>query len=186
MKVSPEPEENTDHPVQPIRTKRCDHTAEYFHIRLFLPSPPQHPQMRVIQLMGQEPENPFRMHIGEIKAIRGGAVGSHKEGQEMLHYLNDEVADKLLMGAVQPGGFVSQIFAEYPAAHADVGAVVRKTYIGRGRKYYKVCADDARLRSFATAFNWLRLKTLWQRCMYSCFASPLLQPERQGFIKSSL
>jgi hypothetical protein len=88
------------------------------------------------------------MHIDEIKAIRGGTVGSHKEGQEMLHYLDDQVTDELLMGAVQSGGFVSQIFAEYSAAHAYMGAVVRKTYIGRGRKYYKVGADDARLPEF--------------------------------------
>jgi hypothetical protein len=88
------------------------------------------------------------MHINEIKAIRGGTVCSYKEGQEMLHYLDDQIADKLLMGAVKPGGFISQIFAEYSAAHAYMSAVVRKTYIGCGRKYHKVGADDSRLPEF--------------------------------------
>ncbi|OPY92230.1 MAG: hypothetical protein A4E73_01339 [Syntrophaceae bacterium PtaU1.Bin231] len=40
-------------------------------------------------------------------------------------------------------------------------------------------------RSFPTALSWLRLSTRWHRCMYRCFSSPRLHPERQGLMNNS-
>jgi hypothetical protein len=89
--------------------------------------------MSVIELVGEKTEDLFRMEVRKGEPIGGRAVGSHEEGEEMLDYLDDEIAEMFLVFARERYSWVFDPPRKFQAAKAEVGAVVGQGGIGNVR-----------------------------------------------------
>jgi len=87
--------------IQESRAEGRDGAAEDAKAGLLLPPPPQHPEMRVIQLVRQKAQDALGMEVGEVEPVGRGAVGPNEERQKVLDDLDDEVAQRLLLGRAE-------------------------------------------------------------------------------------
>ena len=139
------PEQAADHPVEPLRAERGDRPAERGEVRLFLPAAPDHAEMGVIKLMGEEAERPFRMEVGISQPVGCRAVAADEQGEKMLGHLDGQIAHLFFVRRGKARRRVGESGSELPAPEADVRAVVGEAHIGDIGEHHQVVGDDPRL-----------------------------------------
>ena len=115
-----------------------------FDFRLLLPAPPDHAQVGVIHLVGEEPEDFFRVEVAEIKAVRCGRVGADEKGQKMFADFNDQIAEIFFIHRVEARLFIGHQERQPAASEADMRSVIGQADIGGARKNHQVVGNDAR------------------------------------------
>jgi hypothetical protein len=79
--VAAQPEDRAQRLVNPRRPEGCHPVTEDAQVGLSAPSPPDHSQVRVIEFVRQEAQNLLGVKIGEIEAVRRGAVRADEQLQ---------------------------------------------------------------------------------------------------------
>lgn len=106
--------------------------------------PPQHSQVSVIKLVGQEPQCSFRMEIGETEPVRRRRVDAHKQWQEMLTDLYNQVADPFPVCGGVAGVWVRQVPGDLLASQTEVRAIVAQAYGGGIWQHNQIVSDYSR------------------------------------------
>ena len=95
--IAAQAEEPRYQAVEPTRTVRREWTSAQAELRFLFPLAPQQPQMRKVQFMRQERQQPLRMKLVEGDAIGRCGIGADEECKEVFVDLDGEVADSLLV-----------------------------------------------------------------------------------------
>src|SRR5690242_1936015 len=115
--------------IDPLRSERFESATEKPQLSFLSPPSPNHPQMRVVELVWQKAEQLFGMKIGEVQTIRRRAVGSDKEREEMFDDFDRQISDVFLFRITEVRATVAHCRGQFPAADADVSAVVRQAHV---------------------------------------------------------
>src|SRR5262245_7242594 len=113
------------------------------------PPPPKHPQVRKIKLMRKKSEKLFRMEIRKIQTIRRGAVGSDKQGKEMLDDFNGQIAEPFFTFPSESTSRIRKKLQQTTAAQADMNPIISEAGIGGIWKSDQVARNDSSFPQFS-------------------------------------
>ncbi len=100
--VAAQPQKPAGQTVEPERSQPGEAVAAEPQIRLFLPAPPEHAQMGVVEFVRQVSQHLFRVEIAEAEAMGRRRAGGDKERQEMLDDLDHQVTEVFFKTARHP------------------------------------------------------------------------------------
>src|SRR5215471_21838811 len=158
--ISPQGEDLRSELINALWTVRGKDATQKTHPSLFFPLAPHQAQMGEIELVRQEGQQLLGMELRKVDAIRRCRIRADEQRQKMLVDFNDKVAEALLFGLCF--GIIAVVCnrsGKRTASLGDVDSIVRQAHIREAGRTIRLLEMMPASRSFATEFNWLRLRT---------------------------